>query len=106
MIELSESAHKELVAFFASNPDKDANVRIFTAMGCGGPRLNMALDAPTDDDVVEDKGEFKFCIEKSLLDQVKSVKVDLSYMGFMLDPEVPLPAPEGGGCGSCCGGCH
>ena len=107
MLELSDSARKELDDFFASKPEEKKSIRIFTAMGCGGPRLNMALDEPNDKDFVEKNGDYSFCIEKELLNQVKSVKIDLSYMGFTVEPEVALPVPEGGSCCSTCGGgCH
>ena len=107
MLELSDTARKELDEFFAAKPEEAKNIRIYSAMGCGGPRLNMALDNPNDNDVIEKNGDYSFCIEKSLLEQVKSVKVDLSYMGFVVEPEVPLPVPEGaaGGCAGC-SGCH
>lgn len=107
MLELSESARKELNAFFEANPTTEQQIRIYQAMGCGGPRLNIALDSPTDSDVVEKVDTLSFCIDKKLLDEVKSVKIDLSYMGFIVEPEVPLAVPEGmvGGCASCAG-CH
>ena len=105
MLELSTSAKKELDAFFAGKPADERSIRIFTAMGCGGPRLNMALDAANENDATEAHGDYTFCMEKSLLEQVKSVKVDLSYMGFIVEPEVPLPMPEGMEGGSCCTGC-
>ena len=107
MLEVSDSACKELKAFFAQNPSSAPKIRIYSAMGCGGPMLNIALDEPTDKDFIKDLGDFSFCIDKSLLDQVKSVKVDLSYMGFIVTPEVPLPVPEGfvGGCQGCTS-CH
>ena len=66
----------------------------------------MALDAPNGNDVDEDVDGIQFFMEKPLADQVKSVKVDLSYMGFSLDPEVPLAQNGGGGCSSGCGGCN
>ena len=107
MFQISDTARTELKNFFTSNPSTDRKIRIFSTMACSGPCLNIALDEPTDKDVVEDFGDFTFFIDKTLLDQVKSVKIDLSYMGFIVDPEVPLPVPEGftGGCNSCAG-CH
>ena len=108
MIEVSDSARKELCAFFESNPTTDRKIRIFSAVTCHGPFLNIALDKPTDNDVVDDLGDFSFCIDKALLAEVKSVKIDLSYAGFLVEPEVPLTAPEGTGSGCCpgCAGCH
>ena len=66
----------------------------------------MALDAPNGNDVVEDVDGIQFFMEKPLADQVKSVKVDLSFMGFSLEPEVPLPSTGTGGCCTGCSGCH
>ncbi len=103
MLELTESARKELEAYFA---DKEkGTIRIYLAPGgCGGPRLALALDAATDQDQAEEQGGFTFCINKELLAQVRGVKIDLTYMGFAVEPEAPLPQ-SGGGCGGCCGGC-
>ena len=103
MLELTESARKELEAFFA---DKEKEtIRIYASSSCCGPRLGMALDESHDTDEVLEKDGFTFCMDKDLLAQVKSVKVDLTYMGFAIEPEVPLPAGEGGGCSSCGSGC-
>lgn len=66
----------------------------------------MALDEPNDQDQTEEQDGFTFCINKTLLEQVKGVKIDLTYMGFAVEPTVPLAAAEGGGaCGSCSSGC-
>ena len=68
----------------------------------------MALDESHDTDEVMEKDGFTFCMDKDLLAQVKGIKVDLTYMGFAIEPEVPLPSTGGeGGCSSCgssCGG--
>ena len=102
MLTVSDTARKELEAFFA---DKDKQtIRIFLAPGgCCCPRLALALDEARDgDEKLEDQG-FAFCIARELLDQIKSVTIDLNHMGFTVEPEVPLPS-SGGGCGTC-GGC-
>lgn len=107
MIELTESANKELKAFFEANPDSTHKIRVYKSMGCSGPLLNIALDNPTEEDFIKDFGDFSIMIDKSLLEEVKSVKVDLAYLGFIVKPEQPLAVPEGfvGGCQSCAG-CH
>ena len=67
----------------------------------------LALDEPRERDHVEEQGGFSFCVEESLLAQIGGVKIDLSYMGFSVEPVIPLSTPEGdGGCGSCGGSCH
>ncbi len=64
----------------------------------------MALDESNDQDQTEEQGGFTFCINKDLLNQVQGVTIDLTYMGFVVEPEVPLP--RSGGCGgSCSSGC-
>ncbi|MDR1856493.1 MAG: IscA/HesB family protein [Desulfovibrio sp.] len=103
MLELTDSARKELEAYF-ENKEK-ATIRIYAANGCCGARLALALDDATPDDHTEEKGGFTFCMNKELLSQVQGVTVNMGYMGFMIDPLVPLPAVEGGGCAACGGGC-
>lgn len=40
-----------------------------------------------------------------LVAQIKGVKIDMTYMGFTVDPEVPLPSSGSSSCGSSCGSC-
>lgn len=104
MVEISPEAKKELDAYFEGK--EVSPIRIYLAPGgCSGPRLALALDEPGDTDETEEVEGFKFCVNKDLLEQIKSVKINLSDMGFMVEPEVPLPVQAGGGCGGCCGGC-
>ena len=101
MLTVSEDARKELEAYFDGKEKK--TIRVFLAPGgCSGPRLALALDEPLDsDDVIEEAG-FRFCINKELLAQIKGVSIGISYMGFTLDPEVPLASSgDSGSCGSC-----
>lgn len=100
MFSMTDPAKQELEAYFA---DKDKTpIRIYLAGGCGGPRLALALDEPGEDDtVVEDSG-FSFCINKELLSLVGSVAVDMTPMGFSVEPEFPLPNAGGGCGGGCC----
>ena len=81
-------------------------IRVYLAPGgCSGPRLVLALDEPGDEDARFEQDGFAFCINKELLQQVKSVSIDLSYLGFTVTPEVPLPSAGGSSCGGCCGSC-
>ncbi|MDL2210606.1 IscA/HesB family protein [Desulfovibrio sp. OttesenSCG-928-O18] len=100
MITISENAVKELDEFFT---DKEKSpIRIYLAPGgCSGPRLALALDAPGDDDKVEEIGNYTFCIEKDLFEATGDITIDLSYMGFSIESANPLAG--GGGCG--CSGC-
>ncbi len=104
MLEVSESALKELDEYFA---DKDkAPIRVYLAPGgCSGPRLALALDEPGDDDEVFKKTQYTFCMNKELLEKTGDVKIDLSYMGFSVESANPIGG--GGGCAGCAsaGGC-
>ena len=104
MITLSDNAHTELEAYFAAKERQ--TIRVYLAPGgCSGPRLVLALDEPGDEDARFEQDGFAFCINKELLQQVKSVSIDLSYLGFTVTPEVPLPSSGGSSCGGCCGSC-
>ena len=111
MITVSDEARKELEADFDGK--EKTPIRVYLAPGgCGGPRLALALDEPGEEDMsFEDRGII-YCINKDLLAAVESVSIQLTPMGFLPIPKVPLPdAGEGqgcssSGCGGCCGGCH
>ena len=104
MITLSENARKELEAYFCGQgtPDHPCVSRSRRLLR---PRLVLALDEPGDEDARFEQDGFAFCINKELLQQVKSVSIDLSYLGFTVTPEVPLPSSGGSSCGGCCGSC-
>ena len=101
MVQVSDSARAELDAFFTDKPK--SGIRIYLAPGgCSGPRLALALDEANENDKSFEANGYTFCLESDLLERVGSVKIDVSYMGFMVEPELPL---GGGGCSSCGGGC-
>ena len=58
----------------------------------------MALDEPKENDEVFDVDEFKFCVEKELMDKAKPMTVDMSRFGFAINSSLEL---GGGNCGSC-----
>lgn len=101
MFELTDNARKELDAFFDGK--EKTPIRVYLAPGgCSGPRLALALDAPTDTDTVfEDKG-YSFCMNNELYAIAKGVKIDFTYMGFFVQSEQPFEM--GGGCAGCSGG--
>ena len=102
MFSMTDAARQELEAYFA---DKEkAPIRVYQASGCGGPRLALVLDEPGEDDTTFEEGGFSFCINKELLSLVKSVALDVTPMGFLVQPEIPFPE-SAGGCGGGCGGC-
>jgi Fe-S cluster assembly iron-binding protein IscA len=101
MFALTDTAREELDAFFA---DKDKSpIRVYLAPGgCSGPRLALALDAPTvQDKIFDDKG-YSFCVNSELFDAAKTIKVDFSDLGFAVESELQIDS----GCSpSCCSGC-
>lgn len=58
----------------------------------------MALDEPKDTDEKFDADGFSFIIDKELSSQGSPFKVDLTYMGFVIDSKLEL---GGGSCSSC-----
>lgn len=103
MLELTDSARKELESYFADKEKSD--IRIYLAPGgCCGPQLMLALDAATDEDQSEEQAGFTFCLNEELLARIQGVKIDVGQTGFTVEPTVPLPE-TGGGCGGCSGGC-
>ena len=104
MITLSENARKELDVYFDGK--EKAGMRVFLATGgCSGARLALALDEPTADDEVFENSGYTLCIEKDLYKQSGDVSIDMSYMGFIVEPSLEIPGLGMGGCGSCGGGC-
>lgn len=104
MLTITENAKKELDAFFA---DKEkSTVRIFLAPGgCSGPRLSLALDEAMEDDEVMHDADFTFCVNKKLWEETGGATIDLSYMGFTVEPVHPLPGAGASGCAGCGGSC-
>ena len=103
MVTLTQSAQKELEEFFKDRPK--SGIRVYLAPGgCSGPHLALALDEATENDKSFEAGGFAFCIDNDLFEQIQGVNIDVSYMGFLLQPTVPLPN-FGGGCGGGCAGC-
>ena len=101
MFTISETASHELEAYFA---DKEKTpIRVYLAAGgSSGPRLALALDEPTPEDKVFEQDGFTFCIAGDLLETVGGVSIDLTYMGFSVEPEIPLANTGGSSCGGSC----
>lgn len=103
MLNLTESASKELDAYFDGK--EKSTIRVFlTAGGCSGPRLALALDDANEEDKTFDQKGYTFCINGELLEAAQSVTIDSTPMGFVVESAVPLGSGESG-CASCGGGC-
>lgn len=106
MITVTEAAQKELDSFFETNPENAKSIRVYVAPGgCCGPSLTMALDGANDMDATEVVGGVTYCMAKELYEQTGELGLDVSYMGFMLSAEHPLPGSGSCGSGGCGGGC-
>jgi Fe-S cluster assembly iron-binding protein IscA len=103
MFALTDSAREELDAFFT---DKDKSpIRVYLASGgCGGPRLALALDDPTDQDKVFDDNGYSFCVNSELFDAARKITVDFSDLGFAVQSELQLDSGCAPSCCSSCGG--
>ena len=103
MLEITETALKELNAFFEGK-DKQS-IRIYLAPGgWRGPRLALALDEPLEDDTVIEQDGFTFCVNETLLKDSEGMQLDVTYMGFVIEPKKPF-ANAGSDCGSCGSSC-
>lgn len=95
MLTVSKAARNQVEAYFQDNEVKP--VRIFLSNGCGGPQLALALDKKNETDLVYQFDDIEFAIEKSLMDQVKPIKIDFGERGF----EIASSLQPSGGCGGC-----
>ena len=103
MVELTDSARKELDNYFTEN--EKAPVRVFLHPGgCSGPALALALDEPTDNDEVFDLDGLTVVVEKQLHASAEPIVIDMTEMGFTISSSLKMPE-GGGGCSSCGGGC-
>ncbi|SDP54025.1 HesB-like protein [Clostridium gasigenes] len=105
---ISESGYNEFKSFLDENDIKDYTIRInLGGFGCSGPAFNIAVDEVKEGDVVEKINDITFVIESKLIDEFGGFKLLSSEenegRGLSLKPIIES---EGGGCGSCGGGCH
>ena len=105
MFEVTDKATEKVSEFFKTR-DKVEPLRIFIAgSACSGPQLGMALDEAGDNDTTFEAGGFTFIVEKQLLDQAKSIKVDYIITpqgeGFIISSGMKNTTGCGGGCCGC-----
>nr|WP_321255129.1 IscA/HesB family protein [uncultured Pseudodesulfovibrio sp.] len=101
MINVTESAQKELTTYFADREVQPIRVHLADG-GCSGMRLSLALDEVRDGDKSVEHGGFTFLINEELSQASGTVSIDMTDYGFAIDSENQI---GGGGCGSCGGGC-
>ena len=108
LITISEEAYKEFKDFLDDNKVEGYNIRINLAgYACSGPAFNISVSEATDADLSEQINDVTFIAEKTLVDEFGGFIIlsteENEGRGLSLKPVI---APEGGGCGSCGGGCH
>lgn len=62
----------------------------------------MALDEPTAEDKLFETDGFKLCVSEELFAKTGNLTIDLTYMGFTVESEIPIAGASscGGGCGT------
>ncbi len=115
MVEVTDSAIKNIKAYLAQN-NIDSAIRVAMMGGCGGPSLGLAIDESTPNDQVHEQDDLRFLVDKELLTQCGSVKIDFVEPtatsgcgcggggGYVVSSANPL-AGAGGGCGCSGGSC-
>ncbi len=112
MFDVTPMANDKLVNYLKENKISSA-IRVSVMHGgCSGPALGLSLDEATSQDVSFQIDDITFVIEKSLLEQCGSIRIEYieagGRSGFTISSANPLPM-AGGGCssGSCgSGGCR
>lgn len=103
MLEVTAQANEKLIEYMQAN-NLSSSLRVAPMQGgCSGPSLGLALDEEKPTDELFDRQNLTFLVEKDLLQQCGSIKVDYvdagSRSGFAITTTIPLP-DTGGGCGS------
>lgn len=103
MIEVTPRA-TQLVAEHFRDKKKKRPIRLFVKLGgCGIRSFGIALEKPTESDVVFAIDGFEYVIDKNLLEKVRPVKVDSDGFGFRISGSGVAPQHGCGNCGFACG---
>lgn len=99
MLELTESAKNQLDKYFETQ--EKSPIRVYLASGCGGPMLALALDEQKSNDNTYDIMGFQFLVDKSLMDTVAPIKIDLTEAGFVINSSLKVDPSSCSSCSSC-----
>lgn len=112
MLEITQTASENLKNYLEQNSVESAVRIALMEGGCSGAALGLALDSQKETDESFMENELQFIIEKELLAQCGSIKVDYIDAGYRSGFSITSsnPVGNGGGCssggcasGSCCG---
>lgn len=100
LFSLTEAADIALSALFA--PAGRPNLRIFLSfLSDSGPRLELAEDEPTGEDVAFSARGWRFVVNRALLQQAAPLVVDCGEEGFVIHSTLDF-SQAGGNCGGSC----
>jgi len=105
MLEITQTASENLKNYLAQNSVESAVRIALMEGGCSGPSLGLALDSIKDTDESFVDNELQFIVEKELLTQCGSIKVDYIDAGYRSGFSITSSNPVGGGGGCGSGGC-
>ncbi len=102
MLKITDKALRELNKFFEGREVKTMRVSLASG-GCSAPELVLTEDEAKEDDTVIELAPFTFCVNTSLLEESQGMEIDVSYMGFTIEPKKHfVKSPD---CGMCATGC-
>ena len=80
-VTVTDSAKKSLLQQIGEDNTKAIRIS-FLGYGWGGPRLGLALDEPSANDVEVQNGQFSFILEKKLTGSFQEVTIDYKDSWF------------------------
>ena len=101
MFEVTEKA-SEMIKQLLKDREEIPHIRIMLSQGgWSGPSLGLALDEPKDEDEVFDDRELSYVIDKTLLEQVKPIKVDYINSAMGSGFSISSSMKPSAACGTC-----
>ena len=102
MITLSEAVIADFESHFKENERQD--IRIYIAPAENTSRLELMLDNAQEEDMTYEVSGYRFCFHKDLMKKCGAVTIDLSDVGFVVEPSIPF-VKRTLSCNSQCGSC-
>jgi Fe-S cluster assembly iron-binding protein IscA len=102
IISVADSTIQDLKQVLQDGGMNSTTLRLYLKAGWGGNSFSLALDEPTERDVVEEIDGLKFLVDQALQEQYSGFTIEsMNYgqrMGFHI---TPLMDNTDGGCSSC-----
>jgi len=97
LLEVTPAAIERIDAFFSGRKVKPIRIYLNDAF-CVSSGLHLSMEEPGEEDVEIDVGEYKYYIDRKLLDRVSPIKIDFISTGFKFHSRIDL-GPKCPGCG-------